>query len=447
MKKLILTLTALVLTAGALAQTPKRDAVHGILGDYNAEPRLADKRVDIDFLLARLKELRVNTYLWLVWHQPTDWEDLQRFLPKAAEAGIDVWVYLVPPSEPPPSAPFGLDFARWGEEIAKLSQQHPNLKGWSIDDFYANTAKLLTPAYVRTMQARAKAINPRLAFLPLMYYGEITRKFVDDYRDIVDGVVAAYPNDRDEITAAWEILNDVRTANAGELSYPWSTPSRTGDFIQAAQTAVVQTAARAKVRFREKDDFRGPTAGYHFKQLLVDDAVVWEQDVAGGDPAWQNVEVDVTDAVRGKENVTLAFRLFDKKGVSNFGVRWQLRDLRAEGLRVAADFREPKKWTVRSRGAFQSGFDANSQEGKRRFHVPFIVMTSGERGEFKMRHGEPASPERIAEWVRMSLRAWREGQCDGVVMYCLEKSRRSAVFDAVRKEYNTVPGQPPPQTK
>jgi hypothetical protein len=447
MKKMILALAALALTAGALAQTPKRDAVHGILGDYDAEPRLANKHVDIEFLLARLKELRVNTYLWLVWHQPTDWEDLQQFLPKAAEAGIDVWVYLVPPSEPPPSEPFGLDYARWGGEIAKLSLRHANLKAWVIDDFYANAAKVLTPDCVRTMQARAKAVNPRLAFLPLMYYDQITRKFTDDYHALVDGVVAAYPNDRDEITTAWEILNDVRTANAGELSYPWSTPSRAGDFIQAAQTATVQPAARAKIRFRERDDFRGKTAGYHFKQLLVDDAVVWEADVAGGDPAWQDVEVDVTDAVRGRENVTLAFRLFDKKGVSNFAVRWQLRDLRTEGLKVAADFREAKPWTLSSRGAFQSGFDPNAAAGRRRFHVPLIVMTAGERSEFKMRHGEPASPERVAEWVRLSLQAWREGQCDGVVMYCLEKSRGNAVFDAVRKEYNAVPAQPSPAAK
>ena len=442
MKKLTLVTMALVLATGALAEPPKRDVTHGILGDYDAEPRLADKHVDADFLLARLKELGANTYLWLVWHQPTDWEDLQRFLPKASEAGIDVWVYLVPPSEPPPSEPFGLDYPRWGEEIAKLSRQHANLKAWVIDDFYANTAKLLTPGYVRSMQARAKAVNPRLAFLLLMYYGEITRKFVDDYREVVDGVVAAYPQDRDEITAAWELLNDVRTTNSGELSYPWSTPSRAGDFIQAAQTAAAQSAARAKICFRERDDYRGPTTGYHFKQLLVDDAVVWEQDVAGGGPAWQDVTVDVTDAVRGKQNVTLAFRLSDKKGVSNYGVRWQLRDLRAEGLRVAAGFHEPQGWTVRSRGAFQSGFDASAQEGKRRFHMPLVVMTAGHRGEFKMRHGEPASPERIAEWTRMSLKAWRDGQCDGVVMYCLEKSRRSAVFDAVRKEFQVFADKP-----
>ncbi|MBC7289646.1 MAG: hypothetical protein H5T86_16740, partial [Armatimonadetes bacterium] len=95
------------------------------IGDYNSELRGADGRVDCEQLVKQLQALGVNTYYWLIWHAETDWDDLTRFLPLAREAGIDVWVYLVPPSEPPPSQPFGLDFVRWGQEIAKLSLQHP----------------------------------------------------------------------------------------------------------------------------------------------------------------------------------------------------------------------------------------------------------------------------------------------------------------------------------
>src|SRR5208282_2601502 len=122
--------------------------------DYDSEPRRADGHVDRDALLARLKELHVTTYYWLVWHAATDWDDLKLFLPKAAQANLQVWVYLVPPTE---SAP-----------------QDTNLTGWVIDDFYANHA-FFTPAAVRDFQGRAKGINPRLVFLPLMYYGEIRR--------------------------------------------------------------------------------------------------------------------------------------------------------------------------------------------------------------------------------------------------------------------------------
>ena len=91
--------------------------------------------MDSDALLARLKELHVTTYYWLVWHARTDWDDLKLFLPKAAQANIQVWVYLVPPTESAPkygdlySEPFRLDYGRWAEEIARLSLQHTNLTG------------------------------------------------------------------------------------------------------------------------------------------------------------------------------------------------------------------------------------------------------------------------------------------------------------------------------
>jgi hypothetical protein len=408
------------------------------LADYDSELRQADGRVAVDQLANRLKELGVTTYYWLIWHSTNDWDDLKVFLPRAAEAGIKVWVYLVPPSESPPqygqgfSEPFRLDYHRWAEEIARLSLRHTNLTAWVIDDFYANH-QLFTPAYLREMQARAKRLNPRLAFLPLMYFNEITRQFVDDYHDMIDGVVVAYPQDREEINYARAILNGETGTVPGQLSCPGNTPTRAGDFVSAELSARVVSTGRCRLRFREQDDFTGPTSGYHFKQLLVDDAVVWEQDAAGGTNGWRNVEVDVTPQVRGRTNVTVAFRLLDKKGVSNFGVRWRLSDLQAEGLQPAANLSEPQQWRVNQHGPFESGFGNTLQKGERRFHIPFIVMTAADAGEFRQRHGDPGSPERIAEWLRMSLQAWRDGQCDGVVTYCLDKRPESGTFPLAQK--------------
>ncbi|MGA2033050.1 MAG: hypothetical protein ABSG68_12395 [Thermoguttaceae bacterium] len=37
------------------------------------------------------------------------------------------------------------------------------------------------------MQSRAHAINPRLAFLPVMYFGEVTPRFAGQHRAVVDG--------------------------------------------------------------------------------------------------------------------------------------------------------------------------------------------------------------------------------------------------------------------
>ncbi len=405
--------------------------------DYDSEPRRADGHVDGDTLLTRLKELHVTTYYWLVWHARTDWDDLKLFLPKAAQANIQVWVYLVPPTESPPqyrdlySEPFRLDYGRWAEEIARLSLQHTNLTAWVIDDFYANH-EFFTPAVIRDLQRRAKSINPRLAFLPLMYFGEIRRAFIEDYREVIDGVVVAYPQDRDEINHAWSLLNDAAVVLPGELNHPWSTSSQPGDFVRVSQSATVEPEGHRRLRFRERDDFTAGTAGYHFKQLLVNETVVWEADVAGGTNAWGEVTVDVTAAAQGKTNLTLAFRLLDKQGVSNFGVRWQVKDLQAEGLKLAAGLDQPQKWQVSQRGAFEAGFGDRIKPPQRRFHVPFIVMTAGQAGEFRMRHGDPASPERIAEWLKFCLQAWREGKCDGVVTYCLDKQPRSRIFDLAR---------------
>ncbi len=62
-------------------------------------------------------------------------------------------------------------------------------------------------------------------------------------------------------------------------------------------------------------------------------------------------------------------------------------------------------------------------------------MTAGAQYEFRMRHGEPASPERVADWVRTCLQAWRDGRCDGVVTYCLNLRPGNPFFTAVEKEF------------
>lgn len=432
---------------GASTKLPGQGLFRQHLADYDSEFRLANGRVDIDAMVKRLKELGVTTYYWLVWHAATDWDDLKVFLPKASRAGIEVWVYLVPPSESPPqygsqySEPFRLDYGRWAEEIARLSLQHPNLTAWVIDDFYANH-ELFTPAYLRDLQTRSKGINPRLAFLPLMYPNEMRRKFVEDYRGVIDGVVVAYLQDRDDIERTWALLNDAALPPASELRFPWNTPSCAGDYGMASQSAKVLPANRYEVQFLERDDFIGPTAGYHYKQLLLDGTVVWEEDVAGESNSWHKVTVDLTQNVLGKTNVTLAFRLFDKRAVSNFGVHWRLAELRAENLQLAADLSKPQKWRLSERGAFEGGFGRATKSAQRRFHVPFVSMTAGDEYEFRLRHGDPATTDRIAQQLQVSLQAWRDGKCDGVVTYCLDKRPQSQAFPPVQKlfhEFRTKP--------
>lgn len=190
------------LLAAASAAEPVNDrtsVLRSCLATYNAPPRTADQRVDLARLLAELGELGANTYNWLIWHQPTDWDDLQRFLPLARARNLRVWVTLVPPSESPPkqrnySEPFRLDYERWAQEIARLSLAEPALVAWSIDDF-AHNLTTFTPEKLGAMLAGARRINPRLAFAPCLYFRQISEKFAARYGDLLDGILFPYRNE------------------------------------------------------------------------------------------------------------------------------------------------------------------------------------------------------------------------------------------------------------
>jgi hypothetical protein len=62
---------------------------------------------------------------------------------------------------------------------------------WSIDDFTHNLA-FFTPEKVRGIVAGARAVNPRLAFVPCSYFPGVTAKFAAGYAGSVDGVLFPY---------------------------------------------------------------------------------------------------------------------------------------------------------------------------------------------------------------------------------------------------------------
>ncbi len=258
----VLLVADIALAADAPSSQPSADAqrarvLRGTLGTYAGAPRSADKRVDPQRLLAELKDLKANTYNWLVWHQATDWEDLQKFLPLARKAEIRVWVTLVPPSESPPHArsysePFRLDYQKWATEIARLSLREPNLVAWSIDDFVHNTA-VFSPEKLRPIVAAAREVNPKLAFVPCCYYAQVKRGLAKGYGDLLDGVLFPYRNESvkadlkdpgqverevKDLRAAFgpdvPIIVDVYATPHSRLGA--STPEYVGEVIRAART-------------------------------------------------------------------------------------------------------------------------------------------------------------------------------------------------------------------
>lgn len=166
-----------------------------------ARPRADGYRhIDTPATIRVLKQLGANTYTYLIWNSPTDWDDLVReFAPAAARAGIDIWLYLVPPSECQDnpvkhldgrcSRPFKKDYVRWAEEIAKLSVAQPNVKVWALDDFFSQ----LSPEVVHEMQRVQDSINPNLGFYTTVYYGDaVNPHFYDRYEGLIDGIIYPY---------------------------------------------------------------------------------------------------------------------------------------------------------------------------------------------------------------------------------------------------------------
>ena len=157
-----------------------------------------------------------------------------------------------------------------------------------------------------------------------------------------------------------------------DLMVPSETPTSAGDFVSATQTVRIDPhAASHELRFSEQDSYPVGTAGYHFKQLLVNGRTVWSQDVAA-DPAlaWTERVVDLTPYVKRASRATIAFRLFDEKGVRNFGVRMSIGGMSANGLTVEnADFTQKTGWSFLRQGPGAAQFGYHVCDPDRDRHV------------------------------------------------------------------------------
>ncbi|MGP9747053.1 hypothetical protein [Brachybacterium sp. AOP29-B2-41] len=181
------------------------------------------KLVNAEATLDALEEAKVNTYAYPIFGLPhygdgtagpleitqSQWDRMPEFADAAAERGIDVYPYLVPPSigaldtsvprpeQEPGIAPFGWDYIAWAEETAKLSKEHPNIGGLFIDDFDSNTlyhhspySFAFTPEYVEQMSAAAKQHNPDFTIHGVVYYQSL--EVASHFRGALDGVVFPY---------------------------------------------------------------------------------------------------------------------------------------------------------------------------------------------------------------------------------------------------------------
>jgi hypothetical protein len=202
------------------AQAAERGAraALGVRGTYSGEPRTEEGRIDVVRLAGELEAIRANTYNFLIKRGENDWEDLQAFLPVARQRGINVWVTVTCPSKKARmSQPYGHDYFRWAEEIAKLSVREPNLVAWGMDDFsynkgYFNRTKLMA------MLDTARRINPELAFVPTIYYKHAIREgYAKHYKGLFDAVLFPYraeSSGRGNLEDARRVESEIREMRA-----------------------------------------------------------------------------------------------------------------------------------------------------------------------------------------------------------------------------------------
>ncbi|MFT5470018.1 MAG: putative dienelactone hydrolase [Verrucomicrobiales bacterium] len=139
--------------------------------------------------------------------------------------------------------------------------------------------------------------------------------------------------------AAWEFTKEgeaLQTSNADNgftFTLPEATETNDGDFAGISQTLEL-SKTNAGLSFDIKDSYTGATSGYHWMEIVLDDTVIWEADVAGGTGNWRTISLDLsryleTPKLRriGREKYVedndydLTFRLIDRRGVTRFGIQ------------------------------------------------------------------------------------------------------------------------------
>ncbi len=121
--------------------------------------------------------------------------------------------------------------------------------------------------------------------------------------------------------------------NTYEISFPNRAKAKYGDYGAIYQDVNSEEEGIAVLSFKVRDSYvSNKSRGYHFKQVLLDDVVIWEDDVAG-DEDWREVKIPVT-LNRGSNR--LAFRVYDKQSVGWFPVKVWYDDVRIEPLSEVA---------------------------------------------------------------------------------------------------------------
>ncbi|HUS79814.1 MAG TPA: hypothetical protein VM283_01020 [Armatimonadota bacterium] len=208
MRRVCPTFAALLLASACAAQVPvagpgriawMREHLTGTVAKFEFTQGY-DFRKDPERLRPFMEAIKARGFT--AWDQHAAggiWDDaafesLERSVQAAAEVGLDVWATLSPPSGKQEIARMPLAerqeyYYTCAERFARLAAQHPNFVAFGCDDFLPYNRGFFTPEMMAEMARRWRSICPRLAFVPLVYWGSFDESFFATHGDYVDGIV------------------------------------------------------------------------------------------------------------------------------------------------------------------------------------------------------------------------------------------------------------------
>lgn len=348
-----------------------------ILGDYGnpllraTDPAPAPAQpIDVDATIRSLTAAHVNTYAYLICPDSdadprvsqSQWDQLPDFARRAGAAGIDVFVYLVPPTEAPERVyePFHWDYVEWFDEIGRVASREESVKGIIMDDFGANLTPRpslgfnFTVPYVEQMTAAARRHVPDLSFLPILYHHDMVGPYavLSDYRHLVEGVVFPYfgfsdgrqirGNTVDPSKAlaqgieASDLLNCSGQETCQQIVFPArSAYDRVKDRAVWSSSVVPLPNQRRVVAFDVNDD-GGPLAPNSYRiHVVVDGTIVSTVNRGAG---WNERVFDITAATANTSGAIVEIQIVRTTGVFRNRTTLQLGDIRVSGMTADSGF-------------------------------------------------------------------------------------------------------------
>jgi hypothetical protein len=132
-----------------------------------------------------------------------------------------------------------------------------------------------------------------------------------------------------------------------------------GDWAGAASRIQLNSGSTScRLRVWHRDNRGAPTMklGYHFKQVVVNDRVIWSRDVFDDDTEWHSTSMDLTPLMMDNmmdNTATLILRLYENRGVSDLHVRARFDDISLTGCSLVdgnTSFESIRGWSYIRRG-------------------------------------------------------------------------------------------------